>query len=357
MLTKGEIPKICYLADAKSPHTVKWVSYFVEEGYDVHVVSLRDGEISGAVVHAVPMIERLGKLNYLLAAGWVVGTVRRIKPDLLHAHYATSYGLLGRMCKIHPFIVSVWGSDVLDGRLLNRFLVRGNLRAADAITATSKMLATATAGLSGINRGVEVIPFGVDTELFKPGVAPVCKRPEIVVGTTKSLEDVYGIEHLIKAFALLCQPFDNLRLMIVGGGTRGEHLQELSRELRVDHRVTFFGPVKHADIPGFLARIDIFVVPSLQESFGVAAVEAASMGLPVVASNVGGLPEVVVDNLTGFLVPPGDAVSLSDAIQKLVINPDLREKMGRSGRKFVKEQYEWRVNAQQMRQLYKKLLG
>jgi glycosyltransferase involved in cell wall biosynthesis len=103
--------------------------------------------------------------------------------------------------------------------------------------------------------------------------------------------------------------------------------------------------------------MDIFVVPSLQESFGVAAVEAAAAGLPVLASNVGGLPEVVVDGETGFLVPPADVEALSGRLSQLIADPALRQRMGQAGCTFIKAHYDWKANAAQMESLYQSIVG
>jgi L-malate glycosyltransferase len=204
---------------------------------------------------------------------------------------------------------------------------------------------------------VRIIPFGVDTEVFAPPALRVDKP--LTVGIVKTLRPRYGIRELILAFRQIAHDFPAVRLVIVGGGEQLTELQTLVAQLGLQAQATLTGPINHQDIPKYLHTFDIFVVPSLtnRESFGVAAVEASACGLPVIASNVGGLPEVVLDGQTGLLVPPGDITALAQAISRLLSDPLLRQKMGHAGRQFVLANYRWIDNAKLMEQLYEEVLA
>jgi glycosyltransferase involved in cell wall biosynthesis len=108
-----------------------------------------------------------------------------------------------------------------------------------------------------------------------------------------------------------------------------------------------------------MAAMDIFVMPSVHESetFGIAAIEAQAMSIPVVASRIGGVPEAVLENRTALLVPPRDAGALSQAIMRLIEEPALYQSMSREGRSFVKRSYDWHRNAGRIEALYAQLLG
>ena len=113
--------KICYLADINSAHTHKWLNYFLAKGYDIHVISLGKGEYEGVTVHSLDIQDTTmkktsdrSKLEYLKKIKRVKQLVKEISPDILHAHYASSYGLLGALTNYHPYVISVWGSDVYD---------------------------------------------------------------------------------------------------------------------------------------------------------------------------------------------------------------------------------------------------
>ena len=128
--------KVLYLADAPYIHTRRWVEHFAGRGYDCEVISFRPGEIAGARVTCVEGFERLGKARYLLKARRVAALVRERNPDLLHAHHLTSYGFLGALSGHHPFLLSVWGTDILEAPRWTPFhlwLTRYALRHADEI--------------------------------------------------------------------------------------------------------------------------------------------------------------------------------------------------------------------------------
>jgi glycosyltransferase involved in cell wall biosynthesis len=149
----------------------------------------------------------------------------------------------------------------------------------------------------------------------------------------------------------------NARLLLAGDGPERRSLERLAARLGLVDRVEFTGEVPHDHVPQTLARMDVFAMPSTWEGFGVAALEAAAMELPVVASNVHGIPDVVEDGVTGILVPPKDVAALSQAILRLLRDPDEQCRMGRAGREFVAARYSWADNARRMEALYNSLIG
>jgi glycosyltransferase involved in cell wall biosynthesis len=167
------------------------------------------------------------------------------------------------------------------------------------------------------------------------------------------------VDILIRAFGILKSGRDNIRLKIAGSGSHETEYRKLARGLGLEERVEFLGFIEHSDLPSLLAEFDIFAMPSIydDESFGVAALEASATGLPVVATNVGGVPEVVEDNKTGILVERGNVEELAAALEKLIVNPALRAKMGLAGRQLVEKKYDWSRNLLSMKSLYEKVLA
>ena len=125
---------------------------------------------------------------------------------------------------------------------------------------------------------------------------------------------------------------------------------------RLDKNIKFFGHVSYSKIPEILEDIDLFVMPSICESFGVAAIEAQAMGIPVIASMSGGIPEAIVHNKTGTLVEAKNVEKLEESIIKLIKNPKLRKKMGKAGRQFVLSKYDLQKNVVRMENIYQSLL-
>ncbi len=361
--------RIVYLADAPYPHTWRWVQHFARAGHECHVISFRPADIEGATVHYVDGVERIGKARYLLHARRVRRLIHHLQPDLLHALHLTSYGFLGSLAHFHPFLLSVWGTDVLEAPQLtpfHRWLTRHALARADAITATGLHLALETTRYTPPATPVTVVPYGVDLARFSPlhGELPLSPNGEedggrgrpIVIGTTARLSPEKGLTYLVDAFARLRERYgDHVRLRIAGEGPERSALEQQVARLNLGDSVELSGWLEHEDVPEFLRSLDVFALPSTWEGFGVSAVEASATGLPVVASNIHGIPDAVLDGKTGILVPSQEPAALASALARLVDDPELRKRLGESGRAFVARNYDWSANVLQMELLYANL--
>src|SRR5882762_3162302 len=353
--------RICLLANLAVPHSVRWANHFRGKGYEVHVFSVGEGHgvLEGIRVHR--LLEKLPlKLDYFREVRRVRDLVTAIRPAFVHAHYASGYGTLGRLIGFHPYIVSVWGSDVYEfpnRSPLHRWLLKRNLAAVDYLCSTSRDMARETGKYT--SKPVLITPFGVDCEVFSPRRDSVSEEKEFVVGTVRSMERSYGIDILLKAFKLLTDrhPSSPCRLVIVGGGTLEAEYKRLAQRLGLGRRVHFAGRVTHDRVPEYLRSFSVFVALSRWESFGVAVLEASSCGIPVVVTNVGGLPEVVVDGTTGIVVPPKDEGAAAQALEALLLAPSLRERMGRAGQRWVQQSCRWDENARIMEDLYERVIS
>lgn len=365
--------KLLLLADANSPHTAKWAEFLAQYGsFDIHIFSLtyvNTDTYSNTGITVYNTIQTninknksgFNKLKYLIVLPKLYKLIKKIKPDIIHSHYASSYGLLGSLCCFHPFIISAWGSDIFEFpriSFFHRFIIKYNFKKADKIISTSKIMAEEMKKYT--SKDIAITPFGVDVDMFEPKQVKSIfdKKNELVIGTIKSLEPIYGVDYLIKAFSIVCEscPQLNLRLLIVGGGSLQKELIALCTSLKISDKVVFTGYIKHNEIANYYNMLDINVVLSNSESFGVAVLEASACGKPVVVSNVGGLPEVVDEGITGFIVPPANIQAAADAIEKLIKNDTLRKEMGNNARKFVEERYNWKDNAKTMIDIYNNIL-
>lgn len=361
--------RIFMLCNGGSSHIEKWVNSLASHNIEIGIFSLQhfDDKIyssSNVKILNNPVQTRaslLSKLGYLKNVGSIRKQIALYKPSIVHAHYATSYGLLGSRTHFHPLVVSVWGSDVYDfpkNSALHKKLVKNVLATADVICSTSLCMKEET--LKYTNRKIEVVPFGVDTDLFRPTNNRIEDKKEITIGIIKSLEKKYGIEYLIHGFkeTLDLNPGKNLRLLIVGDGSKKNDYKNLCEELHIADKVTFTGKVKHSDIPKYHQQIDIFVSLSVldSESFGVSLVEAMSCGKPVVASDVAGFREVLDSGKCGALVPRNNSSEAARAITSYIQNPSLANEMGEKARQRVLDHYDWNKNLEQMISIYRSLL-
>lgn len=352
----GYMFKLCILADADSIHTRKWVDYFTKYTCEIHLISMRGTKYTyGKNVHLY-VVEPKGhqKFNYLFIIKKIKSIVKEIKPDILHSHYATSYGLFGRMCSYHPFVVSVWGSDINEfpnQGILNKKILQNILKSCDAVCATSNSLANRTSKYCDDN--ISITPFGVDLSLFKNSI-PVLSNNYITIGIVKNLEKVYAHDILIQAFSQLVAKFKDrdFRLLIVGEGSERKKLMELSKELGIINKVTFTGHIDNNSVANYVNKMDIVCIPSLFEGFGVSAVEACACGRPVIASNVGGLKEIIRDGYNGYLVEPSNVIDLQIKLEKMLGDRNKLIEFSQNALKVVKEKYNWEQNAEEMWKVY-----
>lgn len=258
-------------------------------------------------------------------------------------------------------IISVWGSDIIydnpkkQESLRQIFYKRALLSQARVLTATNNFLRHKILEYFPNAREVEIIPFGVDTDKFKLDTRGL-KKEKITISFVKHLTPKYGPSFLIKAFSKVAERYPNVELYMVGEGELMQELIKLARDLGVDDKIYFQGHISQIEVVELLKRTDIFVMPSIYETFGVAALEASAMEIPVIATKVGGVQEVVKDGKTGFLVDKEDISKLSNAILKLIKNKKLRKLFGKYGRSFVRENYEWNNNVNKMGKIYLELL-
>jgi glycosyltransferase involved in cell wall biosynthesis len=177
----------------------------------------------------------------------------------------------------------------------------------------------------------------------------------MVLGVASRLVPVKGIVYLIRALAFLRNEFPDVRLEIAGAGSDENLLRREAHALGVDGAVVFAG--WQPDVWPWLARWDIFVQPSLVEGFGMAALEAMAAGLPVVGTSVGGLPELIEDGWTGFLVPPANAMALAGRLRDLLLDPDRRRAMGAAGQARVRQRFSAERMTAELAGIYDELSG
>lgn len=351
--------KVCLLAPANSVHTLKIAYSLKEEGYKVLILSFHKSIFKDLEVMYLPPINTLlGKLNYLVKIVEIKRIVDTFKPNILHAHYISSYGLVGSFLNYRPFIVSVWGSDIYDfpkKSPIHKCLIQYVLNRADYILSTSKAMSIETKKYT--NKEIFVTPFGVDCEKFRP-IPELKPKNKIIIGTIKSLKPKYGIDILIRAFSILLRKHPNLplELWIGGDGYLKENLVNLTIELGIFDKVRFLGYIPHDEVPKYFNMFSVSVSVSDSESFGVAVLESQACGVPVVVSNVGGLPEVVRDGETGFVVPPRNPEVTAEAIERLLLDEKLKTKFSINARKFVLENYNWEDNFREIIKVYRRAI-
>lgn len=361
--------KIVLLSGASSIHTIRWANSLSRAGHEVHVVTQQmpvEPFYSEVKVHQFPY---RGVFGYFSMVPSVRKLLHDIKPDVVNAHYASGYGTTARLVDYHPWVLSVWGSDVYDFPYktpLHKWLIKKNIRAADVVASTSHCMAKQTLSLTPELENIVIIPFGVDLKAYENITPqPAENKEKLIIGTVKTMKPKYGIDTLIEAYAILVERLNSsnsvrypeLELRLVGDGEQTHDLQVLAEKLGISDSVNFVGRVPHSQVPQELSKLDIYVALSRldSESFGVAIIEASAAGRPVVVSDAGGLPEVTIEGQTGLVVPRENSYAAAYALEKLVLDAELRHKMGSAAQKHVARHYSWDSSVESMIEVYFKI--
>ena len=214
---------------------------------------------------------------------------------------------------------------------------------------------------------ISTIPNGVDVNMFNPKVNGSKVRSRYKMSTSEKiimfagrLAYEKGLDILIEAVSIVRKSIPNVKLMLVGSADppeMRERLAILAKEKGIDDVTVFVGFVPHDKMPYFYAAADVCVLPSKAEAFGISALEAIATGKPVVASEVGGIPEVVKNGLTGKLVKPEDSRELAEALLELLNDEQEVMKMGYNARRVAEEEFSWKVIAKKTEEVYQKILG
>jgi L-malate glycosyltransferase len=281
----------------------------------------------------------------------LVEVCRREPLDLIHVHYAIPHSvsayLTRRMLRgnsVPHTITTLHGTDITLVGIDSSFfeITRFGIEESDGVTAVSEQLAGATREIFKVKNEVRVIPNFIDPKRFSPTRRSHRARcrygepEEPLIGHVSNFREVKRIPDVIRMFHVLQKEVPSC-LVLIGEGPEVPRAKALVAELGIEDRVEFLGGVK--DIAGVLAQLDLFLLPSDYESFGLAALEAMASGVPVVASRVGGLPEVVEDGKSGFLCPVGDYRCMAGRAAELLKSPDRLQAMREEARRRAVEAF------------------
>ncbi len=287
-----------------------------------------------------PLIYTLSLLPFIFIKSLIL--IKKEKIELLHCQgFLSSFlgYLLAKITKIR-YIVTVQRLETKNW--LKQIVYRNAVCCIGASSAVKKYFQDIGC------KNIEVIPNGIDLEKFNDLDH---RKHGFVVMTVARLEKVKGIEYLIKAMSVDIRCRQTKHLLIIGEGSQRKNLENLVKELNLQSKVKFLGEIPNQEIPQHLAEASCFVLPSLKEGFGIVILEAMAAGVPVIATNVGGIPDIVENGNTGILVEPKNPSQVADAINKIYSEPEIAEKLTQNALKAL-EKYNWDNISQQVLNIY-----
>ena len=329
--------------------------HLAQHGHEVHVITSLDEGLpeksceKGFHIHRLPRV-RIRFVGVL--AFWVdiVRTLQKIKPDIVHAQ---SFGsgmpalLSNRLLKI-PYVIYGRGSDVYLPDWFTKLTAKGILKNASTVIALTEHMKDAMQAI--YSRDIIVVPNGINlnevAEKETEGGNP--SKRVLFVGR---LHPVKGVQYLLGAMKMVHQELPEAKLILVGDGEEREHLENLTDSLGIRGCVEFAGRVPHDRVQDYMNRAEVFVLPSLSEGFPVTILEAMACGLPVVATRVGGLPDVIEDGVNGYLVKAKEPSEIAEALLKLLLDEQLWETISKTNKQKVND-YSWERVALALEKIY-----
>jgi len=351
----ADAPHLCLLGDANSPHTRRWALEMRARGWRVSLVTARPEPLDGVEQRILPPVRR--QADWLLRAGTTRRHVHELAPDIVHAHYVTSYGYLAARCGRHPLVMTAWGSDLLvtpHTRPWMRWLTGWILRRADLITGDSASLVKAARQYRP-HAPVHEIHWGVDRARFAP--APWEHKDGLHIVSLRAWEPNYQIATLIEAFGLLRQQWPDmplhLHLHLLGGGSLEPALRAQVQARGLAESVAFHGRLDDAGMAAVLARCKISVTVPASDATSVAMLESMACGLAVVASDLPANRQWIDPEL---LVPAGNAPALAQVLKRLASDDALARRAGERNAERIALDGDRKAQMDHIDRLYRELL-
>lgn len=361
--------KICFVGSAQSIHMQRWAKWFVDKGYETHLITSSLGEIDGVKVHLIGNGKENSPFNFVRKIIQTRKLVRKIKPDILHAHYVFGPGTFGVFAGYHPFIVSVWGSDIVTDfkkSIFHKLVITHSLKRADIIhvgdSHTRERL---------IHNGVKknkifIQPWGIDINSFNPNVRSEELRKELnvekyMVLSTNPWSSIRNVDVLVKAIPPVVKEINDVKFVLLGGGPLEGELKALARTLGIEKHIVFVERVPHKEMPKYLASSDILVDTAntgmeAGGGIGVANMEAMGCGVPLLLEErayLKGKGQSLIDEYwyCSLVYEQWNSRDLSEKIIMLLTDEKMRREIGDKEIEIAKSIGDWNKNMENMEKL------
>lgn len=341
--------------------TFNTAKHLAKIGHEIHVITWLDKGLPKKSKEEGFYIHRISghKVKFFtLIPFWIKNffCLKKINPDIVHVQNI-GHGipaLLSKKLLGKPYVVFGRGTEVYFKRGYLFVILQQVLKNADEVVALTNRMKQEMKKI--YNREISIIPNGIDIESLKEFQKKTIHKTNtkkiIFVG---SLYQVKGVSYLIHAMKRITENNKNIELLIVGDGYDREYLKNLVMQLNLEKSVIFIGEIPHDEVAKYLSNADVFVLPSLSEGFPNILLEAMAVGIPIVATKVGGLPEIITDNKNGFLVEPKNSDQLADKILHLLRSPKLQKQISYNNLRKASA-YSWEKVIISIENIYRKCI-
>jgi len=371
--------KILYLSEMLGPHDYRFLSMDIARGYDVTLVAYRKDLDNAGLEGAYYDIRKIKGLKIIhkpdLAENTLLKFLKRIRdfrsiirserPDVIHAGWIQTSGLLAALSGFHPYLLMPWGSDIIHyskSSFRNRLLSYYAINKADMITCDceyEKGIITDDFRYPG--EKVVVMPWDVDLRFFNrdnkdPGLRKkLGMEGRIVILMMRIFRPEYGIEDFIKALPKVKRDCPDAKVLMLGYGPIEEELKQLASKSGLDDFICWTGYVPQQEVVKYINISDIYVSTSLMDGSSSSLLEAMACGLPVVVSDIAGNVEWVEDGVNGLVVKRADPDSIAAGITRLLRDEALRRSMSVNNTKKIEDKADFSKNFARLERIYETL--
>jgi len=355
--------RICFISLGTFTHIGPYLDYFKEAGHDVISVSLSPGPQRGVPTYNVGLggkySQSEGKWKYPISMLRARRLLKKLKPDIVHAHYATSCGLAALVCGFHPAVVTVHGSDLTVGikSRVWRPVLKRIFEFADCVNTVSQDLRSMVISLGIDPDKIETLTLGIDTEKFSFVERPQIDPSRVLrLVCTRRLEPVFDHHTMIRALALLKERRVDFQMTFVGNGSLLGALKQHVRDAGLDDCVSFTGRLDNDKLPEVLGGHDVYLSASQWDGTSLSLLEAMAAGLFPIVSDIKANSSWLKHNADGLLHKLGDVNDLAKSILRLRDHPQLAVAAVRGNRRKVVESGDRRTCMKRLEKIYEKLI-
>lgn len=336
--------------------------------------------INDVNVYRIKVIKSKYQLHYISPFSYILSSLRKVLElnsqknyDFIHSvsEIGALTGAIFKKIRNKPHLITIQGHllmDIILQKKIVRKVIEWCLKNSDATHVISKYLREIVEILGA--KPIFLIPNGVDDKKFHPMnkeemrekygfpqnkkiILTIC--PGHFRGRKPSSYET-GYPNLIEAFAELTKEFPNLQLMFIGEGHKREEFKTLAIKKGIVDKLTFLGFIPHEELPDYLGMADVFIRPSVGEGLGIAFIEAMACGVPVIGTNVGGIPDVIEHGRNGLLVSPYDFRDISNALRMLLEDETIGRRFIEEGLKTVEQKFRWDAIYDEIKKIYGELI-
>lgn len=355
--------KICFLGDAGSIHTRRWIEFFRDIGHEVYLISFRQADISGVKLYyigdSISIDSDGGNASYLKKVFTIKNIIKEIKPDIINAHYLTSYGFIGSLVKGKiPFVVSTWGTDILVTPKKNKaykLLTEYVLKKCDLVTSDSDYMSEEIVKLKANKNKVLTVPMGVSLSDFNSTNEE--KAREKVFLSMRTLCENSNIECILDAFKLVLEKYNDSKLIITNSGSSEKDILTYIKKLGIEDKVDFRGFINRQQLFRILNDGLTFVSIPTSDSTSVTLLESMLSGTFPIVSDLPANREWIDDEINGLILSKFDSVELSKLMIRTIEDKELIKSAQKINKQIIEERAIWEDNMKIVLNSYNKILS